>query len=249
MTRYLAFFMIVFAAAACPSTGASAEGSLPAEAFPNPGRPVAEIVSPIWHTEEDRDANKEVLEVATLLDIAPGMTVADIGAGSGYYVTRLVPFVGESGRIIAEDVTPSYLQILRMKISNLRLANVTVIEGLPHNPKLPPRSVDRALLVHMYHEVQQPFALLYHLAQALKPGAKVGIVDAMRNIPEHGTPPSLLRCEMEAMGYRQMEFHRLLESQTYLAIFELPQGRKPTPPNAIVPCQEGQSAPEFEAPN
>jgi hypothetical protein len=93
------------------------------------------------------------------------------------------------------------------------------------------------MLIHMYHEIQQPFALLYNLASALKPGARVGIVDTTRSTAEHGTPPPLLRCEMEAMGYRQIEFHLLEGSQTYLAIFKLPQGREPTPSNAILPCR------------
>ncbi len=233
IVRSVWLFLAVTAWLAMP---AFAEG-VPADAFPSPGRPVANIVSPIWHNEAERDAAKEVPQVAGYLGIEPGMTIADIGAGSGYYTVRLSPLVGGKGRVIAEDVTPAYLSILEAKIRDLHLTNVTVSPGLPDDPKLPPRAVDRALLIHMYHEVQQPFALLYNLAEALKPGGKIGIVDSKRDILEHGTLPQQLRCEMEAVGYREVEFHSLEGSEAYLAIFELPPGSKPTAPDRIVPCK------------
>jgi predicted methyltransferase len=88
---------------------------IPASAFPKPDRPVASIVSPIWHDENERDAANEVPQVARLLGIEPGMAVADIGAGSGYYVMRLSPILGPTGRLIAEDITPTYLRSLRAK--------------------------------------------------------------------------------------------------------------------------------------
>ena len=207
-------------------------------AFPEPSRPVASIVSPIWHDADKRDAAKEVPQVASLLGIEPGMTVADIGAGSGYYVTRLSPMLGPSGRLIAEDITPLYLSQLEGKVRELRLSNVTVTKGEADDPKLLPHSIDRALLIHVYHEVSQPFGLLYNLAAALKPGAKVGIVDATRSTAEHGTPPVLLRCELSAMGYRETAFHPLSGGDTYLAVFELPPDGKPTPPDRVKPCKE-----------
>jgi predicted methyltransferase len=206
------------------------------DAFPKPARPVAGIVSPIWHTEDERDRANEVSQVARLLGIEPGMTVADIGAGSGYYVMRLSPMLGPAGRIIAEDITPAYLRSLEGTVRRAGLGNVTVKRGEPADPKLAPRSIDRAILIHMYHEVAQPFALMHRLAAALKPGAQIGIVDAMRPTEEHGTPPALLRCELEAVGYREKAFHKLDGSEAYLAIFELPPDSEPTPPSRIVPC-------------
>ncbi len=209
------------------------EGRIPESAFPKPDRPVASIISPIWHSEDARDAAKEVPQVSRLLGIEPGMTVADIGAGSGYYVTRLSPVLGSSGKIIAEDITPLYLHLLEEKVHDLHLSNVTIARGDPADPKLPPRSIDRAILVHMYHEISEPFALLYNLAEALKPGAKIGIVDAKRPTQEHGTPPALLRCEVQSMGYRETASYPLQGSNAYLAIFELPAGAKPGLPTAV----------------
>ncbi|MBO0759097.1 MAG: methyltransferase domain-containing protein, partial [Bradyrhizobiaceae bacterium] len=195
---------------------------VPAATFPKPDRPVASIVSPIWHDEKSRDAADEVGQVVRLIGIKPGMTVADIGAGSGYYTVRLSPIVGRNGRVIAEDVTADYLQGLQQRVRELGLENIVIGLGEPHDPRLPTGSIDMAILVHMYHEVAQPYALLYNLVPALKPGARVGIVDASAETSEHGTPPPLLRCELAAVGYHEIGFHPLSGSNTYLAIFAPP---------------------------
>jgi predicted methyltransferase len=128
-----------------------ADAGAPAVVFPNPDRPVANIVSPIWHDERERDAAGEPRQLVRLLGIKSGMTVADIGAGSGYYVVRLSPIVGPRGRIIAEDVVPEYLRELSRRVRALGLRNVAISPGEPHDPRLPPDSLDIAILVHMYH--------------------------------------------------------------------------------------------------
>src|SRR5262249_16960244 len=142
-------------------------------------------------------------QLARLLGIKSGMTIADIGAGSGYYVVRLSSIVGAGGRVIAEDIKPEYLRSLRKRGRALGLQNVTIPPGEPPHPRLPADSADVAILVHMYHEIVQPYALLYNLVPALKPGARVGIVDAFAPTSEHGTPPSVLRCELAAVGRDQ----------------------------------------------
>jgi SAM-dependent methyltransferase len=230
---------VAFAAALIISGAAQdlAQSGAPATAFPKPARPVADIVSPIWHDEKERDDAHEPRQLVRLLGIKSGMTVADIGAGSGYYVTRLSPIVGSSGRIIAEDVVPEYSRNLRNRIRELGLQNVATSLGEPHDPRLPAGSVDIAILVHMYHEIAQPYALLYNLVPALKPDARVGIVDALRPTAEHGTPPSLLRCELAAVGYREVSFDRLTGSEAYLAIFAPPSVASRTRPEAIVACK------------
>ncbi len=225
------------AAIRCAAEDFMAPSGAPAEAFPKPDRPVADIVSPIWHAEKERDAAGEPRQLVRLLGIKPGMTVADIGAGSGYYVARLAPIVGPNGRIIAEDVDPEYLRGLRKRVRDLGLHNVTISLGEPHDPRLPAYSLDAAILVHMYHEITQPYGLLYNLASALKPAARVGIVDAIGPTSEHGTPPSLLRCELAAVGYREIGFHPLRGSNAYLAIFTPPSDESRTRPDAIRVCK------------
>jgi SAM-dependent methyltransferase len=228
----LAFALVAHASAqdfvAAPGT--------PANRFPKPERPVADIVSPIWHDEQERDAAGEIQQVVELLGIRPGMTVADVGAGSGYYVLRLAPIVGLAGRIYAEDVVPDYLSKLRKRVRDLGLQNVVVARGEPHDPRLPARSLDAAILVHMYHEIAQPFGLLYNLAGALKPDARVGIVDAIGPTAKHGTPPELLRCELAAVGYREVSFHPLAGSNAYLEIAAPPSDEGRTRPEAMAAC-------------
>jgi SAM-dependent methyltransferase len=231
---------VLFAAAFAISAAAQefmAQSGAPAVAFPKPDRPVAEIVSPIWHDEKERDDADEPGQLARLIGIKSGMTIADIGAGSGYYVVRLSPIVGAHGRIIAEDVVPDYLRSLRKRVRDLGLQNVAVGRGEPHDPRLPADSIDIAILVHMYHEIAQPYALLYNLIPALKADARVGIVDAFAPISKHGTPPSLLRCELAAVGYHEISLDRLTGSDAYLAIFAPPSVASRTRPEAIVTCK------------
>jgi predicted methyltransferase len=130
-----------------------AEPGTPAVAFPKPDRAVADIVSPIWHDEKERDDAGEPHQLVRLLGIQSGMTVADIGAGSGYYVVRLSPIVGPQGRIIAQNVVSEYLRALRKRVRDLGSQNVIIGLGEPHDPRLPVDSIDVAILVHMYHEI------------------------------------------------------------------------------------------------
>ncbi|MBO1022528.1 methyltransferase domain-containing protein [Methylobacterium sp. SD274] len=211
----------------------------PASAFPKPDRPVAEIIAPLWASEAQRDKVDEVGQVARLMGIAPGQTVADIGAGSGYYTTRLAERVGPRGHVFAEDVTPRYLADLTARLARAKLGNVTVVRGEPHDPRLSPGSLDAALLVHMYHEISQPYGLLHNLAAAMKPGGRVGIVDADAIPSRHGTPPALLRCELSAAGYREIGFSVLEGGVGYLAIFEAPAPAARPDPSSITPCTDG----------
>jgi SAM-dependent methyltransferase len=213
----------------------------PADAFPPPSRPVARIVTDTWRNEQSRDQAGEAERVMNLLGVKPGVTVADIGAGSGYYTVRLARRVGPTGHVYAEDVVPEYLERLAQRVKSEGLAGeVTLVHGDPHDPRLLPDSLDLALLVHMYHEVQQPYGLLWNLRPALKPDAKIGIIDARKQTAAHGTPPDLLRCELAAVGYQQTAFYDLQE-RTYLAVFVPPSpGSGPASPAAIRPCTQGR---------
>ena len=153
-------FAVPFVISVCAQEFLAGSGTS-AAAFPNPDRPVADIVSPIWHDEKERDRAGESRQLVRLLGIKSGMTVADIGAGSGYYVVRLSPTVGPHGRITAEDVVPEYLRGLRSRVRSLGLQNVLINLGEPHDPRLPAGSIDVAILVHMYHEITQPYGLVH----------------------------------------------------------------------------------------
>jgi SAM-dependent methyltransferase len=219
--------------------GYLAPRGVPAKEFPSPQRPVAQIVSPSRSAEEHRDSLNEAGEITRFLELKPGMTVGDIGAGSGYHTVRLSHLVGPTGSVVAEDVTRDYLIELARRTERLGLTNVKFALGESHDPRLPASSLDAAILVHMYHEISPPYAFLYNLAPAMKPGARVGIVDLERPTPEHGTPIELLRCELTAVGYREIATSQLSGDGGYLAVFSPPEyaGRKPPPD--IVACGDG----------
>src|SRR6202048_956182 len=209
----------------------------PASAFPAPARPVASIVTDIWRDEKSRDQAGEAERVMSLLGVRAGLAVADIGAGSGYYTVRLARRVGPRGHVIAEDVVPEYLDRLARRVVSEGLAGtVTVVRGDPHDPRLAPGSIDLALLVHMYHEVQQPYSLLWNLRPALRPGAHVAVIDARKQTEVHGTPPDLLRCELAAVGYRQTAFYALQERTSPAVVVPLDPRQGPASPDAIHPC-------------
>ena len=196
--------------------------------FPAADRPVASIVSPRWSTEEARDKANEARAVMDRAGIAPGMTVADIGAGEGYYTVRLAARVGAHGRVLAEDIIPATRDMLAQRVARERLDNVSVRLGAPADPRLPPGSFDRVLMVHMYHEIEQPFEFLWRMRPSLKPDGLVVVVDADRPTSQHGTPPALLACEFAAVGYAPVARQDMPSAGGYLATFRV-SGPRPEP--------------------
>lgn len=142
-----------------------------------------------------------------VLSIAPGKTVADIGAGSGWFTVRAAKRVGDNGKVYAEDINPSAIQYIDERIQNEHLDNVATVVGKPDDPKLPPDSVDAVLLLKAYHEVADPVALLRNLKPALKPAARIGIIDRDGNGEDHGVHKQVVLREAREAGYRLLEEH------------------------------------------
>ncbi len=215
---------------------AEAQGAPAPLVFPAPDRPVASITSPTYSDEKTRDAHGEAERVMDRLGVAPGKRVADIGAGLGYYTVRLVRRLGPGATIYATDVNREFLGRLKARLRKERIEGVHVILGEPRDPRLPASSVDVAILSHMYHEIENPYEFLYRLWPALAPGARVGIIDTEEPTQRHGTPPALLRCELAAVGYRELDFVSLTPADGYLAVFAPPESL-PTP-ETIKPCAQ-----------
>ncbi len=236
----VAAVLLALGAVSCDALPSASPGphdaQVKSEDFPKAARPVASIVSDRWSTEEARDRVNEADVVMAIAGITPGMTVADIGAGEGYYTIRLAERVGASGRVLAQDIFPAVRDKLAERVTRYNLDNVSVKLGLPADPKLPANSFDRIFLVHMYHEVSDPFEFLWRLRPALRVGGRVIIVDAKRPTSAHGTPPALLDCEMKAVGYRRVDFQDMPKIGGYLAAFEA-SGKRPEP-SSIKPCEQ-----------
>ena len=205
-----------------------------AREFPQAYRPVAAAGDTEFTAEDQRDNLGEAKAVMDLAGTKPGMSVADIGAGEGYYTVRLSERVGTNGRVLAEDIDPSAIQRLGRRVEHERLDNISIRTGTPEDAKLPANSFDRIMMIHMYHEVSEPYAFLWYLRPALKPGGQVVVVDVDRPTEQHGIPPRLLFCEFGALGFRLVQFVSKPELNGYFAAFEV-TGNRPAPKD-IKPC-------------
>ena len=108
--------------------------------------------------------------------------------------------------MLAQDIDDAALKRLGMRVERERLDNVSIKPGDIDDPRLPENSFDRIFMVHMYHEVTEPYAFIWRLRPALKKGGQVIVVDVDRPTNRHGIPPKLLFCEFEAVGYKLVEF-------------------------------------------
>ena len=207
---------------------AACRAQVPDTPFPRADRDVAPVVGDAFSTEDVRDRLGEAEEVIDLAGVKPGMSVADVGAGEGYYTVRLARAVGPKGRVLAEDIVPGVRDSLSERVQRENLDNVAVKLGTPDNPMLPRHSFDRVFLVHMYHEVQSPYAFLWHLRESVKPDGLVIVVNSDRPIKQHGIPPKQVQCEFAALGLKPVRSKVLTGGEAYFMAFELARPR-PTP--------------------
>ena len=220
--------------------GSDADRAETARAYPPASRPVSDLAGNQWSTETARDKRGEAEEIMKAAGLEPGMTVADIGAGEGYYTVRLAEKVGTAGRVLAQDIDEAAISRLAERVNRESLDNVSIKLGAPDDPRLPENSFDRIFLVHMYHEVREPYAFLSRLRPALldKNGphgaGEVIVVDVNRDFSQHGIPPKQLFCEFEAVGYEVVGFMERPELGGYFARFRAKGAAKP--PGQIIPC-------------
>ncbi len=203
--------------------------------FPRPDRPVSELGSNQFSTETARDSRGEAQKVMDFAELTTGMTVADIGAGEGYYTVRLAERVGTEGRVLAQDIDDDALGRLARRVERERLDNVSIKPGAPDDPRLPDNSFDRIFLVHMYHEVEEPYAFLWRLWPALKEGGMVIVVDVDRPTDQHGINPFLLTCEFKQVGFTLDTLRNAPELAGYYAQFRRAATRPE--PGAMKPCK------------
>ena len=169
----------------------------------------------------DRDQKLHVDRVMDLLGIGPGKTVADVGAGSGWFTVRAAARVGASGSVFAEDINPDAIDYIANRARKANLANVHPVLGDVDDTKLPAGSVDAVLILKTYHEFAHPIPLMQELRSSLRPGAKVGIIDRNGNGANHGVMPDIVEHEMAEAGYKRVgkyDFTKY-DGQDYFLIF------------------------------
>jgi ubiquinone/menaquinone biosynthesis C-methylase UbiE len=160
-----------------------------------------------WLERTERMDEERPDLVLNALDLKPGMTVADIGAGTGYYTWRIAQRIGAAGTVYAVDVQPEMIKALEQQMSRRGIANVKAVPGTPADPKLPRNSLDLALMVDVYHEFEQPYEMLAAIVAALKPGGRVAFVEFRGNDPK--VPIKPLHTMTEEQVRREAGVHAL----------------------------------------
>ena len=168
-----------------------------------------------------RDERLQINRVMDLLGIAPGKSVADIGAGSGWFTVRAARRVSQGGVVYAADINREAIRYIDERAEKEQLRNVKTILSKPDDPLLPANSVDAVLLLKTYHEVAQPVVLLRNLRAALRPGAKVGVIDRNGNGEDHGVGREVVIREAKEAGYNLLEQYDFVkgDKMDYFLIF------------------------------
>jgi ubiquinone/menaquinone biosynthesis C-methylase UbiE len=211
--RRLALILLV----ACGSTASRPESH--ADDGTYQGRPIAQTCSyqgADWLDRPDREAREQPDRVLDALHLDAKMTVADVGAGTGYFTVRLAKRVA---KVYATDVQPQMLDLLRARLPRENLANVELVLATDHDAKLPEHSIDLALLVDVYHELADPAGVMTGIRRALKPGGRLVLVEyrgedpSVPIKPEHKMTLAQIRKELGALGFRFAESLEFLPDQ------------------------------------
>jgi len=172
----------------------------------------------------DRDLWQLPGQIMDALGVAEGSVVADVGAGAGWFTIRLARRVGPNGIVYAEDIQAEMLEATGRRVSKEGLRNVRTVGGTADDPRLPAGALDAALLVDIYHELENPVLLLRNLATSLKPHGRMGVVqfkkDGLGPGPalEERVDPELIVRDAEAAGLKLVRRETFLPYQ-FLLIF------------------------------
>ncbi|MEP6635025.1 MAG: methyltransferase domain-containing protein [Luteimonas sp.] len=225
--RYL---LLIVVALACASVHASGRASAPATAHdgyghvsPSPdgigrtyaGREIAGVMGwqgAAWLERQEREREERGSRLLRVLALKPGMNVADIGAGTGYYERRIAPLVGPMGKVYAVDVQPQMVAMLKKIAARPEFVNVVPVLGAERDPHLAPGSIDLAMMVDVYHELAYPSQMLDAIVRALKPGGRVAFVEYRAEDPR--VPIKSLHKMSEAQVRREAALHALTWQRT-----------------------------------
>jgi SAM-dependent methyltransferase len=229
--RRIAPLVLASALAAAAACGRSSSPPAPAPTSGEPaaatdgrvryeGRVVAETCTgAAWLDRTDRDEREQPERVLDALSLAPGMTVADVGAGSGYFTVRLARRVGPRGLVYATDISPEMLRLVDARVSGEKLPNVLLKLATATDAKLPARCCDLVLLVDVYHELTDPPAVMGGIRRALKEAGRLVLVEyrgedkELAIKPDHKMTLARIRAELEPLGFAFTESLEFLPDQ------------------------------------
>ncbi len=169
------------------------------------GREIAQVMghqAADWLDRPEREAEEAPSLLLKLLRIKPGMTLVDLGAGSGYLTFPMAELTGVKGKVYAVDIQQEMLDIINKRKAERNLPNVVTVLGTITDPKLPANSVDLILMVDVYHEFDHPFEMTQAMVKSLKPGGRIAFVEYRGEDPN--VPIKLLHKMTEAQVKREM---------------------------------------------
>lgn len=193
------------------------------------GREIAQVMGHTgagWLERPNREAEEQPSKIISVLNLKPNDVVADIGAGTGYMSFRIAPLL-TAGKVIAIDIQPEMLDIIEFFKKEKNISNVEPVLATLTNPNLPPASIDLALMVDAYHELEYPQEVMQGIVKALKPSGRVVLVEYRGENPFitikrlHKMTQKQVRKEMQAVGLVWRETKNLLPQQ-HLMVFEKP---------------------------
>lgn len=194
-------------------------------AHPNDERRPAEVMSfrgADWLEREGREQEQRPDEVIKAMGLQDGDVVADLGCGTGYFARRMARAVAPRGRVYAVDIQPEMLAIMKRLIEKEGTTNVVPVLGEAADPRLPKGELDWILLVDVYHEFQEPKAMLAKMRESLKPTGRVALLeyrlegDSARHIRvEHRMSPAQVLAEWQPAGFRLVARHEFLPTQHF----------------------------------
>ena len=208
---------------ACSSRTAPSTEAPPAATTERPtyeGRPIAQTCTgAAWLDRPDREAREQPEKVLDALAIAPGSTVADVGAGTGYFTVRLASRVGKTGRVFATELQPEMLRAIDARVSAARIENVQLVLATEHGAVLPLRCCDLVLMVDVYHELVDPPGVMAGIRRALRPRGRLVLVEyrgedpRVAIKPEHRMTLAKIRAELEPLGFAFVQSLEFLPDQ------------------------------------
>ena len=155
-----------------------------------------------WLERPEREKEEQPAELLKILDVKPGMAVADLGAGSGYYSFRVAKLVAPGGKVFAVDIQPEMIQLLEKKAKREKVTNVEAVRCTETDPKLAPNSCDLIFMVDVYHELSYPYEVGQKLVAALKPGGRIAFVEY--RLEDEKVPIKLVHKMSERQVIREM---------------------------------------------
>jgi SAM-dependent methyltransferase len=155
-----------------------------------------------WLERPEREKEEKPSKLLPLLKLKAGDVVADVGAGSGFYSFKLAPLVGEKGKVLANDIQPEMLDIIKKRAKELNVTNVEPVLGTIADPKLPPAGVDLILLVDVYHEFDHPYEMTEAMVKSLKPGGRLVFVEF--RLEDENVPIKLVHKMSEKQVIKEM---------------------------------------------